>query len=49
MINIGIVGYGYWGPNLVRNFSRRRRAPPLLRSRTSTPRSLRSFSDAIPQ
>ena len=21
MINIGIVGYGYWGPNLVRNFS----------------------------
>ena len=22
MIGIGIVGYGYWGPNLVRNFSR---------------------------
>ncbi|MCF7809509.1 Gfo/Idh/MocA family oxidoreductase [bacterium] len=21
MLNIGIVGYGYWGPNLVRNFS----------------------------
>lgn len=21
MVNIGIVGYGYWGPNLVRNFS----------------------------
>jgi predicted dehydrogenase len=21
MINIGIAGYGYWGPNLVRNFS----------------------------
>lgn len=21
MINIGIVGYGYWGPNLLRNFS----------------------------
>ena len=20
MINLGIVGYGYWGPNLVRNF-----------------------------
>ena len=19
MINIGIIGYGYWGPNLVRN------------------------------
>jgi hypothetical protein len=21
MIGVGIVGYGYWGPNLVRNFS----------------------------
>ena len=21
MIEIGVVGYGYWGPNLVRNFS----------------------------
>ena len=21
MIGIGIIGYGYWGPNLVRNFS----------------------------
>src|SRR5437762_2084480 len=21
MVNIGIVGYGYWGPNLVRNFA----------------------------
>ena len=21
MIGIGIVGYGYWGPNLVRNFA----------------------------
>jgi len=21
MIKIGVVGYGYWGPNLVRNFS----------------------------
>ncbi len=21
MINIGVVGYGYWGPNIVRNFS----------------------------
>ena len=21
VINIGIVGYGYWGPNLVRNFA----------------------------
>jgi len=22
MINIGIIGYGYWGPNIVRNFDR---------------------------
>lgn len=22
MIGIGVIGYGYWGPNLVRNFSR---------------------------
>lgn len=22
MINIGVIGYGYWGPNLVRNFSK---------------------------
>lgn len=21
MLNVGIIGYGYWGPNLVRNFS----------------------------
>jgi hypothetical protein len=21
MIGIGVLGYGYWGPNLVRNFS----------------------------
>ena len=21
MINIGVVGYGYWGPNTVRNFN----------------------------
>ena len=21
VINIGVVGYGYWGPNLVRNFA----------------------------
>ena len=21
MLNIGVIGYGYWGPNLVRNFS----------------------------
>ncbi|MBI5165418.1 MAG: Gfo/Idh/MocA family oxidoreductase [Magnetospirillum sp.] len=24
MVGIGLVGYGYWGPNLARNFSRRR-------------------------
>ena len=21
MLNVGIIGYGYWGPNIVRNFS----------------------------
>jgi predicted dehydrogenase len=21
MVKIGVIGYGYWGPNLVRNFS----------------------------
>ena len=21
MLNIGVIGYGYWGPNIVRNFS----------------------------
>src|SRR5215813_113727 len=21
MVNIGVIGYGYWGPNIVRNFS----------------------------
>src|SRR5579862_1994644 len=21
MVNVGIIGYGYWGPNLVRNFA----------------------------
>ena len=20
MLNVGVIGYGYWGPNLVRNF-----------------------------
>ena len=26
MINIGVIGYGYWGPNLVRNFAELRGA-----------------------
>jgi predicted dehydrogenase len=26
MINIGVIGYGYWGPNIVRNFNARERA-----------------------
>ena len=24
MVRIGVVGYGYWGPNLVRNFAEAR-------------------------
>jgi predicted dehydrogenase len=26
MIGIGVIGYGYWGPNLVRNFAEQRDA-----------------------
>ena len=26
MLNTGIIGYGYWGPNLVRNFMAARSA-----------------------
>src|ERR1700733_15014027 len=26
MVNIGVIGYGYWGPNLVRNFMECERA-----------------------
>jgi predicted dehydrogenase len=26
MIRVGIIGYGYWGPNLLRNFAEQRRA-----------------------
>ena len=34
MIGIGEIGYGYWGPNLVRNF-RHREGPRWWRSATS--------------
>ena len=41
VINIGVVGYGYWGPNLVRNFaetsgaqSRRSRGPGHAKARS---------------
>jgi predicted dehydrogenase len=30
MINIGVIGYGYWGPNLVRNFSETGNSPVLM-------------------
>jgi predicted dehydrogenase len=26
MVNIGVIGYGYWGPNLVRNFNQIKRS-----------------------
>jgi len=26
MVNVGIIGFGYWGPNLARNFSTSQRA-----------------------
>ena len=33
MIGIAVVGYGYWGPNLVRNFSEDAGRSPGLRVR----------------
>ena len=26
MIRVGVIGYGYWGPNLVRNFAESKRS-----------------------
>ena len=31
-VRVGVVGLGYWGPNLVRNLARARRAPRSSRS-----------------
>ena len=46
MINVGVIGYGYWGPNLVRNFmrqrGRRRRHGLRLRQDRLTTRASRS-------
>lgn len=30
LINIGVIGYGYWGPNVVRNFSRNKNAKVVI-------------------
>ena len=36
MINIGVIGYGYWGPNLVRNFAEVPGARVVARERPSS-------------
>lgn len=38
MINIGVIGYGYWGPNLVRNFAETKDARVTLVSDTKPER-----------
>ncbi|RJQ18379.1 MAG: gfo/Idh/MocA family oxidoreductase [Nitrospiraceae bacterium] len=50
MINIGIVGYGYWGPNLVRNFVENNKCQVLYiceLDRGKWPRIQRKYSDII--
>ena len=46
MINIGIIGYGYWGPNLVRNFAEMPGAAVAGRRRSRSQRSWPSSSAA---
>jgi len=38
MIKIGIVGYGYWGPNLVRNFSNQKEGTVIVIAESNTDR-----------
>src|SRR5579863_10121637 len=55
MIRVGVIGYGYWGPNIVRNFHGQehtrvemlcdKSAPALARVRKAYP-SIRAVSDA---
>ena len=47
MINIGIIGYGYWGPNLVRNFAETPGAT-VAAVATSTRRSSQLVAAALP-
>ena len=46
MIGIGVIGYGYWGPNLARNFPRRR-AAAWSASPISRRQRLRALASAI--
>ena len=47
MIRVGVIGYGYWGPNLVRNFADVPR-PGLLRCAICDRSDLRRRSAATP-
>ena len=47
MIKIGVIGYGYWGPNIVRNFSSIDRAT-VLSICDSTPEALDRAREAYP-
>jgi predicted dehydrogenase len=47
MINIGIIGYGYWGPNLVRNFFANRNCK-VLSVADSRPERLENLSLIYP-
>ena len=46
-VRVAVVGLGYWGPNLVRNLARARRAPSSSPSATSTTSGSRSSAAAI--
>lgn len=48
MIRIGVIGYGYWGPNIVRNFNGIEGASVTLVSDTS-PQALKRLQTAHPE
>jgi predicted dehydrogenase len=47
MLNVGVIGYGYWGPNIVRNFHRPDRSKVTMVCDTS-PDMLRRVTQAYP-
>ena len=47
MIKIGVIGYGYWGPNLVRNFAEAQRGDRGRRRRSRSRRSSRLVQQAL--
>ena len=48
MINVGVIGYGYWGPNLVRNLAEVSRVK-LTAVADSSPKNSRWSSAAFPR